>query len=137
MAPIHTNSSSVSVTFPEGSSWVDWWNHSNMFTAKSSQTFNNVPLEDFPVFFRTGKFYKHALVQCSLASTSQKVRTLLLLYSTGSFLPLRVTEQTPMLGRSGFAGYLRWLLHSPVVTESPVSFAVREQEGRGIVASYR
>ena len=54
--PIHTNSSSVSVTFPEGSSWVDWWNHSNVFTANSSQTFNNVPLEDFPVFFRTGKF---------------------------------------------------------------------------------
>ena len=67
VAPIHTNSSSVSVTFPEGSSWVDWWNHSNVFTAKSSQTFNNVPLEDYPVFFRNGNSI--SMLYCSLGST--------------------------------------------------------------------
>jgi len=62
VAPIHTNTSSVSVTFPEGSSWVDWWNHSNMFTAGSTQSFTNIPLEDYPVFFRNGK--NTILVQC-------------------------------------------------------------------------
>ena len=41
-----------------------------------------------------------------------------------------------MFGGGGFAGYIRWLLHSPGVTQVPVSSAVREQEGRGIVASY-
>ena len=62
VAPIHTNISSVSVSFPEGSSWVDWWNHSNVFTANSSQTFTNVPLEEYPVFFRNGKFYEYTLI---------------------------------------------------------------------------
>ena len=70
-------------------------------------------------------------------NTSSFTCVLLPTFPSGSFLPLRVTEQTPLLGRSGFAGYLRWLLHSPAVTESPTSFAVREQEGGGIVASYR
>ena len=62
VAPIHTNTSSVSVTFPEGSSWVDWWNHSNVFTGGSTQSFTNIPLEDYPVFFRNGK--NTILVQC-------------------------------------------------------------------------
>jgi len=53
------------------------------------------------------------------------------------FLPLRVTEKTSVLGGGGFAGYLRWLLHSPAETETPVSSVVREQKGGGIVASYR
>jgi len=48
-----------------------------------------------------------------------------------------VTEKTSVLGGGGFAGYLRWLLHFPAETETPVSSVVREQKGGGIVASYR
>lgn len=56
--------------------------------------------------------------------------------SVGTFIPLRVTEDTPVYGRSGFVGYLRWMLHSPGVTATPVRSSVREEGDRGIVASY-
>lgn len=59
-------------------------------------------------------------------------------FCTGSFLPFRVTEGTPVLGRAGFVGYLRWLLHSPSPQQQTLhSFNMREFRGGGMVASYK
>ena len=67
--------------------------------------------------------------------------------SAGSFIPLRVTDKTILIGmddnyRQGsmrvnvFDGHIRWLLHSPGVTRNPIRFAMREEKGHGIIASY-
>jgi hypothetical protein len=69
--------------------------------------FEEIPLDEFSVFFKKG-----------------------------SFIPLRVTEDTPWLG-SEFIGWLRWLLYLPPFSTTPSSTTVRDQNGTGMVASYR
>lgn len=63
---------------------------------------------------------------------------------TGSFIPLRVGDKTARCGMDAshiletnrFDGYIRWLLHSPGITQDPVSYKMREERGHGIIASY-
>ena len=65
-------------------------------------------------------------------------------YCAGSFIPLRVGDKTALsrkdashiLETNQFDGYVRWLLHSPGVTQDPVSYKMREEGGHGIIASY-
>lgn len=54
----------------------------------------------------------------------------------GSFLPLRVTDDTPELGKAGFIGHLRWLLYVPAFSWNIVSTPVREQNNIGMIASF-
>ena len=62
----------------------------------------------------------------------------------GSFIPLRVGDKTALSGMDAshileanrFDGYIRWLLHSPGVTQYPISYRMREERGHGIIASY-
>ena len=66
------------------------------------------------------------------------------IHNIGSFIPLRVGEKTALTGMDAshileankFVGYIRWLLHSPGVTQDPVSYKLREERGHGIIASY-
>jgi alpha-glucosidase (family GH31 glycosyl hydrolase) len=105
VAPIISNTSTVQVTFPSGSSWIYWWNHTIVYTGGSTHTLS-VPLDEFSVFFKKG-----------------------------SFLPLRVTEDTPGLGEAGLAGRMRWLLHLPPFSNITSSTIIRERNGSGIIAS--
>jgi alpha-glucosidase (family GH31 glycosyl hydrolase) len=107
VAPIISNSSAVDVTFPSGSNWVYWWNHSLVYTGGSKYTFNNIPLTEFSVFFKKG-----------------------------SFIPLRVTEGTPELGKAGLMGYIRWLLHIPPFSHTIYSTKIREEEKGGMIATF-
>ena len=67
-----------------------------------------------------------------------------LLMHIGSFIPLRVSDKTALSGMDAshiletnkFDGYIRWLLHSPGVSQDPVSYSLREERGHGIIASY-
>lgn len=45
-------------------------------------------------------------------------------------------DASHILETNRFDGYIRWLLHSPGVTQDPVSYRMREERGHGIVASY-
>lgn len=56
VAPIISNSSSVEVTFPPTASWVYWWNHSLVYAGGSTNTFKNIPLDEFPAFFKKGTY---------------------------------------------------------------------------------
>ena len=55
VAPIISNTSAVKITFPAGSSWVYWWNHSLVYAGGSTHAFDNIPLNEFPVFYKKGK----------------------------------------------------------------------------------
>ena len=54
VAPIISNDSTVSITFPVGSNWVYWWDHSKVYQGGSTFQLTAVPLEEFPVFFKNG-----------------------------------------------------------------------------------
>ena len=60
------------------------------------------------------------------------------LSSKGTFLPLRVTSGTPLLGEAGLAGTLCWVLHSPSMSSSQTHHTshIRQYHGPGIVATY-
>lgn len=60
----------------------------------------------------------------------------MLLLAAGSFIPLRVTEGTPELGKAGFIGYIRWLLHIPPFSLSNYSANIREQKMGGMIATF-
>ncbi|KAL5473375.1 hypothetical protein EMCRGX_G027852 [Ephydatia muelleri] len=109
VAPITSNDSTVNITFPVGSSWIYWWDHSKVYQGGSALQLTAVPLEEFPVFFKNG-----------------------------TFLPLRVTPGMPLLGEAGFAGHLCWLLHSPSMTSPHASHSshIRQHQGPGITATY-
>ena len=65
-------------------------------------------------------------------------------YYAGNFIPLRVGGKTAQSGKDAshiletnqFNGYIRWLLHSPAVTQDLVTYRMREERGHGIIASY-
>eukprot|EP00731_Ephydatia_muelleri_P029081 Em0020g725a len=109
VAPITSNDSTANITFPVGSSWIYWWDHSKVYQGGSTLQLTAVPLEEFPVFFKNG-----------------------------TFLPLRVTPGMPLLGEAGFAGHLCWLLHSPSMTSPHASHSshIRQHQGPGITATY-
>ncbi len=62
VAPIYTNSSSISITFPGGSTWIYWWNHGTTYNGGSTHMINGVPLDEYPVFFRSGRCIDSVLV---------------------------------------------------------------------------
>ena len=97
----------------------------------------NFSLDEYPVFLGNGTF--DLLVLYCVFYEPFCVRV-------GTIIPLRMTEQTVLPGQNAksldinsntnFDGYLRWLLHSPAVTFTPVNSSARDENGGGITASY-
>ena len=53
VAAIYQDNNSRTITFPEGSSWIDYWNDSNKYQGGSTETLNYT-LDQYPLFIRSG-----------------------------------------------------------------------------------
>ena len=73
VAPVLSDPSDVSVTFPEGQ-WVAWWNDSLVYKEGEVARFTSLPLEVFPAFIKSSKLLRQLRVpvtglQCCAAHT--------------------------------------------------------------------
>lgn len=61
VAPVLSDPSDVSVTFPEGQ-WVAWWNDSLVYKEGEVARFTALPLEVFPAFIKASKLLRQLCV---------------------------------------------------------------------------
>jgi len=82
--PMVENVTKVTITFPEGNNWIDWWN-GHLYQGGSTVSNYDVPLRQFPVFKRQGAIF-----------------------------PLEVSSPICGNGDSTSAGYLTLLIQNPL-----------------------